>query len=252
MSDERDFQELEVLSSLQGPGEYVIRTGEALPVYPPKEYAFVGQIMTPSIFYDRRKGLFLDEAGTQPYFKHSELIVEVRRSACSITLLHKPNTAFADIIRGVLRQSDEYEKLGINSGKKISPAELGEKLRKNRFLLAGSATETLQLIADLKNFKGTVVNAQESTSDTRGQKRNLIDQSVSSNVPLRFRAHIPVFKGQKPEAFDIDIVLDVQNGIVVCELESIELLEKMEGMKNDLIDTAIDIFHADGITVLEE
>lgn len=237
------------------PGTYeaVIRTGEALPVYDPNPIREAGIITAPANFYETRKKLLVgDEAPFKPYFTPMTTFVKVNRKAGEITLFWDEYSHFRQYVTGRLQMSEYYEALGINDYSKLrSPNELSTLLKRHRFLFSDTE-KGMQIIADLAKFKATINSQVENEKDERGGKKNLLDVSVKTNIPVDFELTLQPFKGFEPVKFMVSICLETQGQSVVCYLESIQALEYFEAQKEKIFDEQLKVFAADGIAIIEQ
>jgi len=167
--------------------------------------------------------------------KQCMLIVD--RDKGSLEFVLNENSEYSDNIKGELKLNPDFLKFGINSGKSYTTLELAEMIKMNRFFFAETSV-ALKLISTLKDFKAKVDKAVEQRSDGRGNDRSLFEQAVSSNVPESFNMHLPVFKGQEPKAFEVEISINGRD--LSCSLISPQINDIINEVKNKAIDEQLE------------
>lgn len=225
--------------------ETVIRMGDAAPIYDRVPLSILGLINAPAAFFSSRKEL---KAGN--YFDPETTHVIVDKESLKIQLVVNESDKFKDTIIGKLSHTKEFLEFGINSGKGWSAGELSAFLKRRQYLLPDK-DGALTLISALRNAKAKVTKNTESLSDDRGGKKNLIERSIESNIPLVFSVNLAIFEGDERERVDIEICLDENNGIVCCTLESIATIERIEERGKAILEKEIAVFESAGITIIE-
>lgn len=213
------------IHNLEG-NEIVIREGEALQIMPPQKIKINGDIRSVSSFINKRREAESD-AGLQEIFP-DRAIVTVNKKDWSITLELDPENFYGTIVSGKLEMEPELLKFNIDNGGKFTQQELIKLLRYNkRFFADAGAHDTLlkaymaldvKVTADLKN----------NAPDNRGNRSNSFEKKVTSNIPEDFILLIPIFKGQEPKRFRVEIILDSTDGSTRFWLESVELAELIQ------------------------
>jgi len=225
-------------------GELVIRHGEAQKLYDPEPLRIVGNIDAPSAFYLARKAL----PGNG--FSLTNDHVLVRRDQGVVEFVINESSKFAGRVTGKLVTSNEYDRLGINLGTQHSPVELGKMLRRNLFLFA-SQDEGRRLVADLMAFTFEMKAKGEQSKDERGNRKNSLEVSLETSVPLDFVLAIPLYKGAEPQKIKVAIELESRGNQVECSLVSIEATVSLESTRDFIINQVIAPFKEDGVTVIE-
>jgi len=224
-------------------GELVIRHGEAPELFQPQSWAIEGQITAPADFYRTRKGI-------DGYFTAENTVVSSDRQRKTIRLTRERPDNLVDKVVGTLTPGVEIQELGINSGKSYGPNELGKLLRKYKYLFS-NPQEGNEVVAALLTFTGTVNTQTEQAQDTRGQKKNLVETSVRTNAPLGFSLNIPLFKGNAPKSYPIEIVLEASGHNVLCYLESQDIRQGTAESVDEIFDVQLEPFAEAGLTVIE-
>lgn len=226
-------------------GVTVIRLGEAPKLYDPVALSVSGNIHAPAEFFKSRKML---KNGS--YFNRESTIVLVNRNSKTIELRVNESDKFRDTILGSLKNSQEYKDFGLNTDQTWTASDLA-KFLKRRLHLFPQKDKALELISSLKNSKTKVTENTEKRLDDRGGKMDLVERSIETDIPLCFTVVIPLFDGFEAEEVKVEICLDKSAGSVVCMLESIETIERMEKQLDEIIDSEIAEFKASEITVIE-
>ncbi len=230
--------------AVSGP-EVVIRHGDAPKVVDPVKHSVFGTITAPAE-YLRTKHLLI------PFTQEClhQMVVTVNRDARLISFQGDPSNPLTFEVNGRLNVSKDYEILGLNSGKEYSPADLAKLLKQNRHLFS-SREELMVVISDLTSFKAEVNQQVTTANDGRGNKTNVVEQAVRTNVPLSFLVNIPLFKGGPKQKLKVEVELDVRGSSVSCTLHSPDALETMNNTSDAIIDEQLKAFVDAGITVLE-
>lgn len=212
--------------------EIIIREGKAIEIKPPEKIEISGDIRTVKSFIDKRKKLnpAVDPQGLAGLqgINPDRAVVTVDKSDLSITLELDPEYFYGAVVEGKLEMEPELLKFNINNGGKFTQQELIKLLRFNkRFFADTAAHETLlksymaldvKVTADLKN----------NAPDNRGNRSNSFEKKITSNIPEDFILLIPIFKGQEPKKFRVEIILDSTDGSTRFWLESVELAELVQ------------------------
>jgi hypothetical protein len=210
----KDFEEKIQLSITDGGGEVVIRHGEALPMVKPIPIKIVGQIHAPAEYLAKR-GKYLNRENTH-------LLIDEQNARIELVLLD--NTELKGNVVGKMMVNPEYEAFRINKAEWDSPKELGEFLRKNRAYFT-DREKMSELIMSLLNFKAKVEKELERSDDKRGNKRDLVEQRISTDVPSTFMLTMPLHKGGEPSKFEVELFFDVRDAGCKLSLQSIEAQE---------------------------
>ncbi len=145
------------------------------------------------------------------------------------------NESESTIIIGEISINNDLKMFGINTSKKFGSKELASLLKMNRIYFADSE-ENMQIVKNLNLFKVKVSQEIENGNDFKGNKKHLFEQSVYHDLKLSFALNIPIYKGEKPSHFIIDINFDVTDGGVSFWLESVELKELQQVQRDNIID----------------
>lgn len=207
-------------------------------------FSAAGVIDTVSRYLEKRVTL-IDQLATT---------VIINRDAMTISLHSNETDYFGDKVKGKLTVHPDFNKFDINTHEEKSPEKLGDFLRMNRSVFV-SKTEGLKLVALLKGFEANVNKIVEEKQGNNGDRKKLMDQTVTHNLPEAFKIKIGLFKGQEPKEIEVEIIITVGGGGAInCKLESPEAQEFMDQVKNEAIDKEIDKIReiAPNVLIIEE
>lgn len=151
---------------------------------------------------------------------------------------------------GRLFFSPDFEKFGINKNESYTPLELAELIKMNRSFF-DSKTEAMKLVSELRGFEAKVNKEVEAKADDRANRKVLLAQTVTTNIPNGFKLKLPIFKGMEPRTFEVEIGIDPMD--LSCRLISPEANDIVNDTKNDIIDdqkTKIQDLH-EGLRIFE-
>lgn len=218
----------------------IIREGKALELKEPLAVNISGDIDTVKNFVEKR---YLKEdplskeqreaANNDPnvfinlqQFYKDTAVVTFDKKQLSISLDVNPQDFYGPKVSGKMEVSDELKPFCINEPSGIFNREqLVKLLRFNkRFFTDPLIHDTvLKAFQSLSLSGNTQLNA---ASDTRGNKAAEFKKTIDSqNVPTTFYLTIPIFKGQPPVKFLVEICLDSSESSVIFWFESVELAE---------------------------
>lgn len=205
-------------------------TGELLKPEPlsAKKLLHVGTIHAPAIY--------LAQKNASGIANHKNIVVTVERERMTIHVLMDDTDPHSHAVIGSLQLHPDFVKLGINNPeKKYTPTELAELLKLNRHLFVKMA-DNLDVVSKLKAFTAKVESDIEKSSDSRGNKKELRAQVVTSNIPSGFTLKLPIFKGE--DFAEVDIELEVNEHLQIS-LFSYDANQIVEKTKNVIIDTQL-------------
>jgi hypothetical protein len=179
--------------------ELVLRTGSALPLHELKTLSLNGTLQAPGDFLDIRKDQFpIDE---------THVIVNLDEGIIALNSMDREDVGKI-IINGSLETHQDFIRMGINDPEITrQPNDLASWIKMNRTFFE-SKTVAMNLVSLLRNFKATVNKKLEDSSDDRANYAKLREQAVESNLPDTFKITMPLFVGDKPVTFDVEVVID--------------------------------------------
>lgn len=206
----------------------VIRQGTALPLKEPQVINITGDIDT-VINYVKKRCLLNDPAPNVipnlQQFNPSTAIVTFDKKHLSISLDVNPQDYYGPKVSGCMELSDELKVFGINENQVFNREALVKLLRFNkRFFTDYMVHDTvLKAFQSLTLTGNTEIKAQ---NDTRGNKEAAFKKNINSEkIPTSFYLTIPIYKGQPPVKFLVEVCLDSSESSVVFWFESVELKE---------------------------
>jgi len=204
-----------------------VRKGEALPLQEPVSIDFKGNIDTVRKFLEKRIGVLAT----------LEANIKITRASndMKIMLIIDEKDYYRGVITGSLELHEDFLAFGINTSLERNPRELSDFIKMHRWCFEDK-TIAMKLVAELRAFKGKVNKDMESKSDDVGNKRELMNQIVESNIPKAFVLHMPIFKGGEKKKFEVEIHINPRDHEMDCLLASVEANE----IRMDYRDTKID------------
>ena len=95
----------------------------------------------------------------------------------------------------------------------------------------------MELVSDLMSFKAKIDKEVEDTKDTRANMTKRLHQAVETNIPESFKLEIPVFVGEDPEIFEVEINIDAST--LNCTLVSPDVMDIIRNTRDTIIDNEI-------------
>lgn len=202
-----------------------ILEGKVLEPKAPVKITIAGHITAPAEFLKKRFRTVADSpesAANGVLLQKVDIrgaVLVVNEDAMTISLLLDPENPYGAEITGKLEFTNYLEGFHINSDKQFLRAELTKLLRFSRPLFPDQDKydELLKAYQTL-DIKALIEAKQED--DTRGNKNFSLVKKVTSNLPQGFALRLPIFKGQQPEEFWVDISLDTAEGTAKFNFES--------------------------------
>lgn len=219
-------------------GEIVFREGNALPPVAPVQIKISGDIKTVSSFIEKRKTLAIAGISGAQFIEPTRAIVEVDKQKMTIALKLDPESVYGTEVTAKLELSPELEAFNINKNKTYNREELIKLFRFNKIWFDTPEAHDKTLKA-YQAFNAKVSAEVDQSNDTRGNRSNNFNKTVTTNVPEDFILNIPVFKGGEKRRFRVEIALDSTDGSTKFWFESTELhdiitIESEEMLKEEL------------------
>lgn len=208
-----------------------IREGQALPLHELKPLILSGSLSAPGDFKYIRPDQF-------PIDK-SHVIVN-RDNATIILNAYDREDVGRITISGSLETHPDFVRLGINDPEVVrQPGELATWIKMNRTFFQ-SKSKAMELVSTLRQFKATIAKIMEEKTDDRANYSTMRQQVVESNIPASFEVSVPFFVGEKPQKFDVEIVIDPDD--FGCALISPDAADLMKRRKDEALNEQIDRF----------
>jgi len=238
---------LETIEPLNGPGEYIYRTGDAPVLITQKNQTHEGVISAPFNFYSDK--YLLNKADI---FQKKDMLVKFSLQDKVIVFTENNSTTEnCTTIKGHLKYDPDLLKMGINSNKTYTSQQLADLLKFNRSLFE-SSDECMNLVTKLKNFTASVTNEINNIDDKQGTKTIGFAQKIKHELNLSFVLKCTVFIGVNETAkFKVEIMFDLRDKAIEFWLESVELKEISDHQINDIIQNEIKHFIQNDIPTIQ-
>lgn len=197
-----------------------------LPIYEPLKTHTKGIIDTPFRFLQKRVQLV----------NQLECTLLVNRDAMTMKLTVNEFDHYNHKVDGKLELHPDFIKFNVNTDNALPTKAWAKFFRMNRAAFDDIKTN-IDLVTLLSNFSANVDKIVESKFTTGGDRKELREQTVKSNLPAAFHLTLPIFKGFPAKRFQVEIVIDPDT--LSCSLESPEAQELLDKIKNSAIDDQI-------------
>lgn len=212
-----------------GINDFTFRTGEALSQKEPIRVDISGTIDAPKQWLEKRLPLCI----VDPKTCH----IIVNREELSITLNCRECDPYGTTIKGSLEMSGQFKIFGINKYEYITSLQMAELIKMNRSFFENRKA-AMDLVTQLRGFRAKVDKDLENSDDTRGNRKQMINQVVDSNLPDAFTIVIPIFKGQPVEEIECEVYINPDD--LTCALVSPGANDIILDTRDKLIDDVID------------
>ena len=221
--------------------------GKMLEQKPPVKICIAGHITAPAEFLKKRYRDRIDaaESTNNGYILQKvdikNAVLVVNEDAMTIQLLMDPENHYGTEITGKLEFTNYLDGFHINTQHQFTRPELTKLLRFSGQLFRDQDKyEELLKAYQIFDFKA-VIEAAES-DDTRGNKSQSMVKKLTSNLPESFVLRLPIFKGQKPEEFRVEICLDTTEKTARFSFESPELKALIDQRKIEIFEEQLKDF----------
>ncbi len=224
------------LYTLDKPGEYVIRHGEALPMQEPDRILINGDIHTVETFLNTRFINHLENKGIgRQEVNINKAVITIDKDRGEISLELDPEDHYGSEISAKLEPSIELQSFHINGTYEFNQEKLVELIKFSRRYFENPEQHRIIFTA-FQKFEASVQTDLKNEKDNRGNINALLSKKVSSQLPLEFKLNIPIFKGMSREVFPVEICFNVTDRGVSFWFESVALEELIEERKNEIFD----------------
>lgn len=224
-----------------------ILEGKVLEPKHPIQIKIAGHITAPAEFLKKRFRNLLDSA---PSANNGHILQKVDiaaavlivdEDAMSITLRLDPEHPFGTEITGQLQFTNYLDSFHVNTGKQFTRPELTKLLRFSKELFRDEDKyEELLKAYQVFDFKALIEAAQQD--DTRGNKSSSFVKKLTTNLPESFVLRLPIFKGQLPEEFRVEIGIDTTEQTARFNFESPELSALIDQRKIEIFEEQLKEF----------
>lgn len=198
----------------EGQAELIIRHGDAARIDNPFPLKIAGSITAPAAWAAIRI--------PDPLKDH----IEYNRNERLIEFYFNAREQTGGKISGSLTVHPDLVYLQINEREMQTLQDLSTTLKFSRAYFP-DRDEHAKIITSLNNFKANVSTDLEQNIDQRGNSKQLKDKKVDSNVPTEFSLLIPLYIGEAPKKFRVEVCFDTTDGGTRVWLESVEMAELM-------------------------
>jgi hypothetical protein len=196
--------------------EIIVRKGQAEEIKPPLKFEHKGNIDSVANFLHQRVALNLIDQGQCTIFANKE--------KKEIRLLINETNHYSNQVSGSLQLSEKFNEFAINTEYHFIPEKLGQLIKMNRSRFANIDT-AMQLGSQLKDFKVKAETEVSRNDNNRGSVQNVISKVITDmNIPENFKIKLPIFKGQDPVEFEVEIYVrssDMNIQLISYEAEDI-------------------------------
>lgn len=151
----------------------------------------------------------------------------------TIQLQTNPNDITSTTVTGRAEFSKEYKEFGINQSKFYNREQLIKLFRFYRRYFPNKE-ENANLLGAYQNFTASVNKNIADNSDLRGNRNSQFQKTVRTDLPESFVVEIPVFKGEEPVSFPVEICIEDNDSGVRFWFESVELDELIQSKKEEM------------------
>jgi hypothetical protein len=215
----------------EGTEQLIIRHGEAEILHETQSLMISGSLETPQEFFEVR------EDQLDP--KKTHIIIDEDKGTITVKANDQDEMGQITVV-GTLKIHPDFIALGINNtSMERSPLDLAKFIKMNRTLFESKAKAS-ELISVLRNFEATIEQALSKKSDDRGNYAVKRAQAVDSNLPETFKVMVPLFIGEKPSSFEVEIIIDPDS--LNCTLISPDAADSIKREKKAKMDEQVGVF----------
>lgn len=245
---ENEKLEIKVESGVQ---ELKLIKGDALPNFKPRKgIVIVGVIGLPLAHLEKpsiTRRHFMNETrmasalekGKLSVINESFLVID--REEMIIEFIEHAGLEIQSNYKGCLSLNPDFKKWEINTGVSYTSVSLANFIKMNRSSFENK-TVAMKLVSELLNFEAKVNKEVELKADERANRRVLLAQTVTTNLPEGFKLKLPIFKGEETQVFEVQIGIDPID--LSCTLISPEVNDIINDVKNSIINIQKDAIAA--------
>jgi hypothetical protein len=214
--------------------ELTIRTGDAEEIQYAKPISIDGVIDAPAQFL---AGKFVeahnDNSHLRIYGQEGKLELYVNDT--------DPNSMH--VIKGSLKKSTDLATFQINKDTRFSVGDFLRFIKVSRFFFASREAHG-KLVTSLQKWSGNIDTAIRQHNDNKGNSDFQLEQKVrlADGFVDKFDLLIPIFQGDTPVQFTVEIGLDPKNAAILIYLFSDDLIELEAKRRAQLMETALNEF----------
>ena len=206
-----------------GPGEYIIRKGDADIIKHQKSITISGTLGAPSAFL---RGKRVEDITCHLRIQKDRGILELHIQDTD------PHTEH--VITGSLKRDSVLESFQLNTEKRWTVREFLKFIRERKFYFSDPAHH-FKMIESLRKWEGEIQTILKEHQDTQGNSLTMLEKKVTGvKFVDNFNLTIPIFQGYPKETFTVEIGLDPTSTAVNIFLISDQLFE-LEANKREAI-----------------
>lgn len=218
-----------VVNMVEGQNTLTILQGDApeqLDILEPVKVDLSGTIEAPLNWLEKRVG-DIDQ--------HKAHIIVNRDNLRILLVINEDDPYNIGNIKGELKYSEIFLKLGINSDKQWQPEVLSRFFKLNRSIFVDK-TENMKVVGALKQIETKVEQAVSRERQENGNVGLSFKQQVAnSNIPEQFKLKIPVFSGGEYVEIAVETFVTIDGAQISIALQSAAANEVVDYSKANTI-----------------
>lgn len=181
------------------------------------------------------EGIFEEEELTYD-LEQSTVYVDTQKGTLQLYLNEK--RSYEDTITGQLTKYPLWDKFKVNSGEQFTPADLRKAMKRNRFFFENKE-ELEQALTKLFDFSAKVESRVTDRNRSGDYEIGFAAKVTQMEIPTTMNLTAPVYEGFEKHKVNIEVVADVSSGSVRFTLESGDLHELEESLKEKYLQAEI-------------
>lgn len=196
-------------------------------------YDFLSKKMNHKI---KRTEIFLDGFQETPETTYDleQSTVYIHSEKGELLLKLNEKRVWCDEIKGSLTKHEVWGFFKVNTGDFFSPDELRKAMKRSRFYFKDKSQleDSLHKLFDFRAKVETQITDKNKSGDFEIGRASKV---VEMQVPTTFNLEAPVYEGYEKHVINIEVVADVSSGSVRFTLESPDLFQLEQELKEQYI-----------------
>ncbi len=168
---------------------------------------------------------YLEKGVLNTLFHACDCIITVNKEEISMGLAIHQTTEHPSHIYGKIEIEPDLDQFHINTGNNWNPFKLADIIRQNKGLFHDN--EFVNLVKQLTSIEAKVqTNVDAKVQLTSANKRMLVEQIVSSNLPASFKLIVPIFKNTDPVELVVEIYYNPDNSCIILNCPELKTIRK--------------------------
>lgn len=254
MEKPKEVLQLSKLEAKDGILKIIHREDKAEVIHDENGLKLSGTITAPRKFLEERgkAGMGGDDAAAQQEVKRSHIVYNYR----DLYIRFKGDENYEALsynVQGQLTINPEIAGMKVNTKSFMNSKELSQHLRFTRYNFA-NREENVTIVSNLQSFKAKIMaEIEKNFNNQTGDKKELYDLKVlRDGQPLGFHLLMPLYIGQKPVKFYVEIMVEASHQSVQFWLESPELTDLLKDEAKKIIDEELKFFAGKGYVLIEQ